>query len=118
MERGSRGLELPESLYTSVYIRDHEVPRIRYSINGHGLGSPADDTQQRMLRWYQMPRHSLILFRFDELYKDTYLLPDLSGRAVTDCVTWTAQHGRSQDYTLLRRREPVLSYSVPCTESE
>jgi hypothetical protein len=43
MERGSRGLELPESLYASVYIRDHEVPRIRYSINGHGLGSPADD---------------------------------------------------------------------------
>lgn len=87
---------------------------------GTALGSPADDDSAAYVEMVVIQCHGTHQYysAFDELYKESYLLPDLQDRAVTDCVTWTAQHGRSQDYTLLRRREPVRSYSVPCIESE
>lgn len=50
---GNRGLDMPGSLYTSVYIRDHEVLRngVLRSINGNSLGSPTDHDSAAYAEW-------------------------------------------------------------------
>jgi hypothetical protein len=76
--KGSHVLELPESLYTSVYIKEDEVLRIGCSINGLNLGNLVDDDSAAFAEMESKCNDntlfSLIQLGFDELYRESCLL--------------------------------------------